>query len=119
MFQQIESWQQVLFLILAVIVLLGGAPLIQLIKNLLSSLFKTQIKDKWAVFLAVVCSIILALIEMWLTGQFTTWNITLQTFPAFLSSVLALAQVYFAWFKRDPTFFGASGLLKDWIPKLE
>lgn len=114
---ELNTWQEILFLILAVIVLLGGAPIIQLIKNLLSAIFKTQVKDKWAVFVAVVCSIGLAIIEMWLTGQFTTWHVTIETFPAYLGSVLGLAQVYFAWFKRDSTFFGASGLLKDWIPK--
>jgi hypothetical protein len=112
----LKTWQDVFILLIMGLVLLFGAPIIQLIKNLLSKIFKTTIEDRWAVALAVVIAVGLALLEMWLDGMLTGLVLTPATFPEFLGVVYGVAQVYYGWFKKSATAFGTASLLKTVDP---
>jgi fatty acid desaturase len=93
-----KSWQDVLIWVIIGLTFLFGAPIIQVIKIGLEKLFKKPIKDKLAVFVALVVAAALALLQMWLSGLLTSWPISLDTFPEFLSAVFGVATVYFKLF---------------------
>ena len=105
------EWREILFMVLAAIVFLGGSPIIQLIKNLLSKLLKVTIEDRWAVAVSLVVSFGLAVLEMFLTGQFSGIEFSLQNLPDFFASVYAIAQIYFSFFKNSDSALGKEGLL--------
>jgi hypothetical protein len=106
------DWRDIIFLVLAGLVAFFGAPIIQLIKNFLSLIFRKPVDGRWAVLLSVILAAGLAFLEMFLTGQLQTYVITLKTFPEFFIVIWGVAQGYFAWFKNSDSGFGRSGLLK-------
>lgn len=93
-----ETWQDVIVWAVIGVTFLFGAPIIELIKQGLSKLFKVEIKDKLAVFVALVVAAGLALLQMFLSGLLSSWPISLDTFPEFLSAVFGVATVYFKLF---------------------
>ena len=93
-----ENWQDILILIVMAVVLFFGAPIIQLIKNALSAIFGKPVKDRWALLVAVVVAAGLALLEMFLGGQLSSVVLTLDNFPAFLTTVFSVATVYYKLF---------------------
>lgn len=106
-----ETWQDVLVGLIALAVFIFGAPIIQLFKNLLSRVFKKTVEEKWALLLALGVAGGLGLLEMWLTGQLITYEITPATLPAFISAVFSVAQVYYNLFKNSATALGTKSLL--------
>jgi len=108
------NWHDIILLGLAGLIALFGAPIIQLIKVGLSAIFKKEIKERWALLLAVVLAGGLAALEMFLTGQLKAVQVSLESFPAFFAAVFSLAQGYFAWFKNSDSAFGRGLLLKSY-----
>jgi hypothetical protein len=106
-----ETWQDVFIGLIALVVFIFGAPIIQLFKNLLSRVFKKTVEEKWALLLALVVAGGLGLLEMWLTGMLVDLVITPATLPTFISFVWGFAQVYYNLFKNSATTLGTKSLL--------
>lgn len=105
------DWRNIILLVIAGLVALFGAPIIQLIKNALSAVLKKPVEDRWAVALAMVVAGALALLEMWLTGQLDGVVITRDNFPTFFAGVYAVAQIYYGLFKNSNNILGKTALL--------
>ncbi len=95
---EFNSWHDILAAVLAVLVFVCGADIIQLIKRALSWIFKKEIKDKIALLVAGIVAGVLAVLEMFLTGQFTSWNVTVTSFPSYFGVVFSFATVWFKLF---------------------
>ena len=107
-----NTWQDIFVTVIAGFVLLFGAPITQLFKILLSKIFKKTVEDKWALLLSLIVAGGLGALEMWLTGQFAHLIITPATFPAFLSVLFTVSQVYYRLFNASQTVLGTKALLK-------
>jgi hypothetical protein len=93
-----ETWQDILIWVVIGVTFLFGAPIIELIKQGLSALFKKPIKDKAAVAVAVAVAAGISLLELWLSGQLNSWPLTIDNFPEFFGVVFSMATVYFKLF---------------------
>lgn len=109
---EFKTWQEVFIFVIMLIALFFGAPIIQLFKNLLTLIFKKKVEYKWAVLLAVIVSVGLALLEMWLNGQLKLLTVTPQTLPMIIGTVFGVAQIYYNLFKKDAGTLGQGALLK-------
>lgn len=95
---EFNNWHDFIAAGVALIVFVFGANIINLIKAALVAIFKKEIKDKVALVVAGVVAGGLAVLEMWLTGQFTDWNVTAANFPAYFGVVFSFATVWFKLF---------------------
>lgn len=112
--QEEVTFQDGVKLILYLLVGFAGAPLTQLIKNGLSSLLGKVVEDRWALLLTAVVAALVALLEMFLSGQLG--GITLDNFWMTFLAVYALANMYYAMFKNsEGSVLGQRLLLK--VPK--
>ena len=109
----ITNWYDVFVLGIMGLVLLFGSPITQLIKNLLSKIFKRQVEERWALALSAVIACGLGLLEMFLNGQLTGLVLTPASFPAFAGTVFSVAQIYYGLFKKSANALGTKGLLKE------
>lgn len=100
------DWQQLFQWLIGAVIGLAGAPITQLFKNLLG------IEDRWAVILTGAVAAVLAIAEMFLTGQLVWGELDLAQFPVYFSAVFALASLYYGWMKNSPSKLGAGLLLK-------
>ena len=106
------TWQNVFKGVIILVVALGGAPVVQLIKIGLTKLFKQVIEDRFALIITGVVAAGFAVLEMWISGILKFGTITLENFSATFFAVFSVATIYFAWLKNSPSFFGEGGLLK-------
>ena len=104
------TWRDVLTWAILGIVALFGSPISQLVRQLFLAWFKVNIQDKAAVFLVIVMSALMALLEMWLSGTLT--GVTIASFPAWFGGMVSVALVYWELFNESPTVLGQGGLLK-------
>jgi len=101
-------------LIIYLIVGFAGAPISQLFKSLLTFIFKKPVEDKWAVLATGAISLLIALGEMWYTGQLA--NLTFETLLSNALVIYGLASLYFGLLKNNEGFFGTKFLLKGYKP---
>lgn len=106
------TWHNLFQLLITLLVGFAGAPVTQLFKAALNSVFKTTVEDRWALLLTAVVGFGMALLEMALTGVLGEGGITLQNFPQHFFTVFSLATVYYQWFKGSETPLGVKGLLR-------
>ena len=106
------TWQDVFVTIIALIALAFGAPVIQLLKRLWNKIFKTDLKDQWAVVFAGVISAGIAVLNLWLMGQLDFAALTIETFPQMFFAVLASATFFYKLFKDSNSVLGQKFLLK-------
>jgi hypothetical protein len=111
---EFKTWHDVFVWLIMIIVLLSGAPVSQLIKLALQKIFGTGVYDAWAVVVTGVTSFVLAMLEMWLSGNLM--GVTVATFPTWLSGILFVASLYWQLFKGSETFLGTKGLLRQLEP---
>ena len=104
------TWRDVLTWAILGIVALFGSPISQLVRQLFLAWFKVNIQDKAAVFLVIVMSALMALLEMWLSGTLT--GVTIASFPAWFGGMVSVALVYWELFNESPGALGQGGLLK-------
>lgn len=100
------EWQDVFKMLILLIVAAFGAPITQLIKNLL------KVEDRWALIITGVVAAILAVLQMWLAGILDFSTVTTENFPAMFFAVFSVATIYYAWLKNSPSVFGKGFLLK-------
>jgi hypothetical protein len=111
--QQVEgtdTWREFIKALILLVVAAAGAPVTQAIKNLL------KIEDRWALILTGAIAGLIAVLEMWLSGQLDFKAITLDNFPVAFFAVFSVATIYYGWLKNSPSFMGRGALLKE-LPK--
>lgn len=92
--------------IITIVVGLLGAPVTQFIKN------ATGMEDRYALGLTMVVAFVLAVADMFLSGNLDFAAITVENFPQSFTAVFSVMTIYYAWLKNSPSFFGQGRLLK-------
>ena len=106
------TWNGVFFLVIALVTGFIGSPVIQGIKNGLSSVTGKPIEDRWAMLIAGVVAAGLAVLEMWLAGTLDFAQITPDSFPVTFLAVYGASNIYYGWFKNSTGKLGQGLLLK-------
>ena len=109
---EMNSWQDILKLVIMAVIALGGAPVTQLIKNGFKAWFNVTIEDRAALALTAIVAGGFAVLEMWVSGVLKFSSITLDNFPATFFAVFSLATVFYGWLKGSESFFGKKFLLR-------
>jgi hypothetical protein len=107
-----ETWQDVFKVVIMLVVGFAGAPVTQLFKNLLSTLLKKAVEDRWALLLTGLVAGGFALLEMWLSGALVWSDIGVSNFPQAFFGTFTLATLYYGWLKNSESLLGSGGLLK-------
>jgi len=108
-----DNWNDVFKMVVALIAMALGAPITQLLKRLLSKIFKREVQDRWALILTAVVSAGVAALEMQISGVIDFSVLTLGSFPAVFGSVFTLSTVYYHLFKDSSGVMGQRLLLKE------
>ena len=89
------------------IVGLLGVPIIQAIKNYL------HFEDKVATMLAVVIAGVLALAELFLSGQVTFLDFTFANVPSLFGLIFTVATIYYNLMKNVPNALGSKFMIRE------
>ncbi len=107
-----ETWNDVLVTLIGLIALALGAPIIQLLKRLWNFIFKTDLKDEWAVVFTGIMAAGIAVLNLWLMGELDFQTLTIETFPQMFFAVFASAAIFYKLFKDSSGVLGNKFLLK-------
>jgi predicted MFS family arabinose efflux permease len=102
-----NQWRDIFTVILGLAIAALGSPLSQWIKNVLGW------SEKAGVAVVVVVAALVALLEIFLSGQFNLGNLTLENFPQLFFLVFSVASIYYGLLKSSQSFFGRGVLLKE------
>ena len=91
------NWAEILRYVVMGILALLGSPLIGWIKE------KLGWEDRYAVLLAGLVSVVLAVAELFLAGELTLAMFTVENFGVALAAVYSVAQIWFGLFKERQT----------------
>jgi DMSO reductase anchor subunit len=105
------SWQDVFTtIILLIVAALGGAPLIQVLKNILVKKYG-PIGERAAVILAAIVSFMLAFVELLLEGLLTAASFTVDALPGTFFVIFGVATIYYTMFKGADSILGRKLML--------
>jgi len=107
-----ETYQDMFYVLIMLVVAAAGSPISQLIKRGLSALLGKQVEDRWAIVVTGIVAGLVAILEMWLAGSLDFADITRENFPVMFFAVYGVASLYYSWFKGSDGKLGRGGLLK-------
>lgn len=107
-----ETWNAVFVTIIMLVTALFGAPVTQLIKNLLTLIFKKTVEDRWALLITALVAGAFAIGEQALAGVLDFTLIDPKSFPSYFASAFTLATMYYSAMKNSTGVMGKGFLLK-------
>lgn len=100
------TWRDVLQFVVILVIGLVGVPITQAFKNW----FKWT--DKPAIILTAVVAGLLAILEVWLSGQIVFAKVTIQNFPEAFGLIFAVATIYYHLLKNNSGIFGKKFMIR-------
>lgn len=102
-----NQWRDIFTVIIGLVIAALGSPITQALKNLLGW------SEKAALVLTVVVAGVIAVLEIFLSGQFNFGDLTMTNFPQVFFMVFSVATIYYGLLKASEGFFGRKTLLKE------
>jgi len=103
---EFTEWRDVLQFLITLLIGLIGVPVTQAFKNY----FKFE--DKPAIILTAVIAGLLAVLEVWLSGQVDFVDVTVKNFPEFFGLIFAIGTIYYHMLKDNAGIFGQKFMIK-------
>ena len=100
------TWRDVLQFGVTVVAGLIGVPITQAIKNWF------KLEDKGAIVITAVIAGLLAVLEIWLSGQIDFNYINMKNFPEVFGLVFAVGTIYYHLMKDNRGVFGQKFMIK-------
>ena len=104
---EFTEWRDVLQFIITLLIGLIGVPITQAFKNYF------HFEDKPAIILTAVIAGLMALLEVWLSGQVAFESITVKNFPEFFGLIFAVGTIYYHLMKNNAGVFGQRFMIKQ------
>lgn len=102
-----QSYREIFTIVLGLLIAALGSPITQFLKN------KLGWSEKAGVMVTIVVAGVVALLEIFLSGQLNLGDLTLETFPQVFFMVFSIASIYYGLLKSTAGFFGRGALLKE------
>jgi hypothetical protein len=104
---EFTTWRDVLQFLVVVVIGILGVPITQAFKNYF------HLEDKGAVILTAIVSGVLALLELWLSGQVDFADVTLRNFPELFGLIFAVGTIYYHIMKDNKGVLGQRFMIKQ------
>ena len=104
---EFTTWRDVLQFLITLLIGLIGVPITQAFKNYF------HFEDKPAIILTAVIAGLLALLEVWLSGQVVFASLTVRNFPEFFGLIFAIGTIYYHLMKSNSGIFGQKFMIRN------
>lgn len=104
---EFTTWRDIFQFLITVLIGLIGVPITQAFKNYF------KLADKAAIILTAVISGLLAILEVFLSGQMSFTEITVKNFPEAFGLIFAVGTIYYHLMKGTSGFFGKRFMIKE------
>lgn len=103
---EFTTWRDIFQFLITVVIGLIGVPITQAFKNYF------KLVDKAAIVLTAVIAGLLAVLEIFLSGQINFEEITITNFPEAFGLIFAVATIYYHLMKDTSGFLGKKFMIK-------